>query len=161
LSDPRTSANLASVTRHGNETSRMCSLMQVRRLLFPGGIPGHSFLRSATQCPTANLSCAVAFDDHTIKKAPIIRTILAMEGLPPPIAKYPAAKNLSASRLFEIELNQNGRQNLEIARTRLWKGRKFCEGPPIGGTAEFRTTPAGQEESLTRPKEGKRSGQAR
>ena len=36
LSDLRTSANLASVTRHGNETSRMCSLMQARSLLFPG-----------------------------------------------------------------------------------------------------------------------------
>ena len=82
LSDLRTSANLASVTRHGNETSRMCSLMQARRLLFPGGVPGHSFLRSATQCPTANLSCAVAFDDHNIKMAPIIRMIFTTEGPP-------------------------------------------------------------------------------
>jgi hypothetical protein len=31
------------------------------------------------QCPTANLSCAVAFDDHTIKMAPIIRMILTTE----------------------------------------------------------------------------------
>ena len=106
LRNPRTSANLASVTRHGNETSRMCSLMQARRLLFPGGIPGHSFLRSATQCPTANLSCAVAFDDHNIKIAPIIRMIFTTEG--PPNAGRPnsAAKNSSASRLCEIELKQ-------------------------------------------------------
>jgi hypothetical protein len=64
-------------------------------LLFPGGIPGHSFLRSATQCPTANLSCAVAFADHNIKMAPIIRMIFTTV-LPPLVAKYPAAKNLSA-----------------------------------------------------------------
>ena len=56
--------------------------MQARRLLFPGGTPGHSFLRSATQCPTANLSCAVAFDDHNIKMAPIIRMIFTTEGPP-------------------------------------------------------------------------------
>src|SRR5262249_53308297 len=81
-SDRRTSANLASVFRYGNETSRMCSLMQARSLLFPGETPGHSLLRSATQCPTANLSCAVAFDDQTIKKAPIIRMIFTTEGSP-------------------------------------------------------------------------------
>ena len=75
LSDLRTSANFARVTRHGNETSRMCSLMQARRLLFPGGIPGHSFLRSATQCPIAKLSCAIALDDHNIKIVPIIKMI--------------------------------------------------------------------------------------
>jgi len=80
LRDLRTSANLASVTRHGSETSRMRSLMQARRALFPGGIPGHSFLRSATQCPTANLSCAVASDDHNIKMVPIIRMIFTTEG---------------------------------------------------------------------------------
>jgi hypothetical protein len=40
--------------------------MQARRRSFPGGTPGHSFLRSATQCPTANLSCAVALDDDNI-----------------------------------------------------------------------------------------------
>jgi hypothetical protein len=82
LSDRRTSANLASVTRHGNETSRMCSLMQARRLPFPGGIPVHRVLRSATQCPTANLSCAVAFDGHNNKMAPIIRAVFTTEGPP-------------------------------------------------------------------------------
>ena len=59
----------------------MCSLMQARRALFPGGIPGHRFLRSATQCAT-NLSCAVAFDDHNIKMVPIIRMIFTTEGPP-------------------------------------------------------------------------------
>jgi hypothetical protein len=93
----------------------MCSLMQARSLLFPGETPGHSLLRSATQCPTANLSCAVAFDDHTIKMAPIIRTIFAMEGLPPLVAKYLAAKNLLASRRFEIELNQMDDTTLKSA----------------------------------------------
>jgi hypothetical protein len=81
----RTSANLASVTRHGNETSRMCSLMQARRRSFPGGTPGHSFLRSASQCPIANLPCAVALDDHNIKMAPIMRMIFIMEGPPIPL----------------------------------------------------------------------------
>jgi len=56
--------------------------MQARSLLFPGETPGHSLLRSATQCPTANLSCAVAFDDQTIKKAPIIKMIFTIEGPP-------------------------------------------------------------------------------
>jgi hypothetical protein len=65
----------------------MCSLMQARSLLFPGVIPGHSLLRSATQCPTANLSCAVAFDDHNIKMAPIIRMIFTTEG-PPTAGSY-------------------------------------------------------------------------
>ena len=60
----------------------MCSFMQVRKLLIPGATPGHSFLKSATQCPTANLSCAVAFDDHNIKMAPIIRMIFTTEGPP-------------------------------------------------------------------------------
>ena len=83
LRDLRTSANLASVTRHGSETSRMRSLMQARRALFPGGIPGHSFLRSAAQCPTANFSCAVAFDDHNIKMVPIIRMIFITKEGPP------------------------------------------------------------------------------
>ena len=80
LRDLRTSANLASVTRHGSETSRMRSLMQARRALFPGGIPGHSSLRSAAQCPIANLSCAVAFDDHNIKMVLIIRMHFTTEG---------------------------------------------------------------------------------
>jgi hypothetical protein len=63
----------------------MCSLMQVRRLSFPGGIPGHSLLRSAPQCPTLRCwtvwSCAVAFDDPNIKMAPIIRMIFTTEVL--------------------------------------------------------------------------------
>jgi hypothetical protein len=85
LSYPATSANLASVTRHENETSRMCSLMHARRRSFPGGTPGHSLLRSATQCPTANLCCAVAFDDHNIKMVPTIRMIFATgKALPTP-----------------------------------------------------------------------------
>jgi hypothetical protein len=53
--------------------------MQARRLLFPGGIPGHRFLRSAAQRPTANLSCAVAFDAHNIKMAAIIGMIFTTE----------------------------------------------------------------------------------
>jgi hypothetical protein len=57
----------------------MCSLMHSRSALFPGGTPGQSFLRSATQCPTANLSRAVAFDDHNIKMEPTIRMILTTE----------------------------------------------------------------------------------
>src|SRR5262249_3068023 len=44
--------------------------------------PGHSFLKSATQCLIANLSCAVAFDDHNIKMAPIIRMIFTTKVLP-------------------------------------------------------------------------------
>jgi hypothetical protein len=60
--------------------------MQARSLLFPGTTPGHSFLRSATQCPTlhcrSDSSCAVAFDDHNIKTAPIIRTIFTTKGPP-------------------------------------------------------------------------------
>jgi hypothetical protein len=82
LRNLRTSANLASVTRHGSETSRMCSLMQVRRLFLPGGIPGHSFWRSALHLPPTTLSCAVASDDHNIKIAPIIKVILTTEGPP-------------------------------------------------------------------------------
>jgi hypothetical protein len=82
LSDPRTSANLAIVNRHGDDTSRMCSLMQARRLLFPDGVPGHKLLRSATQDPTANLACAVAFDAHNIKMAAIIRMIFTKALLP-------------------------------------------------------------------------------
>ena len=60
--------------------SWMCSLMQ----MFPRGIPppGHSFLKSATQCLIANFSCAVAFDDHNIKMAPIIRMIFTTKVLP-------------------------------------------------------------------------------
>jgi len=57
----------------------MCSLMQSRSALFPGGTPGQNFLRSATQCPTANLSCAVAFDDHNIKITPTIRMTFTTE----------------------------------------------------------------------------------
>ena len=76
LLDPRTSANLASLTKHGNETSLMCSLMQFRRLPCPGGIPRHSFSRSAAQDPpSAKRSCAVAFDDHNIKMTAILRMI--------------------------------------------------------------------------------------
>src|SRR6476619_689691 len=54
--------------------------MQFRRLSFPGGIPGHTFWRSALHLPpaTATLSCAVAFDDHNIKMEPIIRMIFIM-----------------------------------------------------------------------------------
>jgi hypothetical protein len=37
-------------------------------------------LKAATQYPTANLPCAVAFDGHNIKMAPIIRMIFTMEG---------------------------------------------------------------------------------
>ena len=60
----------------------MCSLIQVRRLLFPGWIPGHRFLRSAAH---ANLSCAVAFDAHKIKTAAIIRMIFTKKALLPSI----------------------------------------------------------------------------
>jgi hypothetical protein len=60
----------------------MRSLMQARRLLFPGGTPGQSFLRSATQCPTASLCCADAFDDHNIKMAPITSMMFRTEGPP-------------------------------------------------------------------------------
>jgi hypothetical protein len=56
--------------------------MQARSLLFPGTMPGHSLFRSATQCPAANRSCAVAFDDHNIKMAPIIKMIFTTEGPP-------------------------------------------------------------------------------
>jgi hypothetical protein len=62
----------------------MRSLMQARRALFPGGIPGHSFLRSAAQCPIANRSFAIAFDDHNIKMVQIIRMIFTT--LSPPTA---------------------------------------------------------------------------
>jgi hypothetical protein len=69
--------------------------MQARRALFPGGIPGHSFLRSATQCPTANLSRTVAFDDHNIKMVPIIRMIFStVTGARVPYAKTVAASNI-------------------------------------------------------------------
>jgi len=57
----------------------MCSLMQSRSALFPGGTPGQNFLRSATQCPTANLSRAVAIDDHNIKMVPTVRMIFSTE----------------------------------------------------------------------------------
>ena len=105
---PRASANLASLTKHGSETSLMCSLMQSRSLPCPGGIPGHSFSRSATQDPpSANFSCAVAFDDHNIKMAPIIKMIFITEGPPTRAIKY-LGKSLSASRRFENHLNQTG-----------------------------------------------------
>jgi len=76
----RSSANLASLTRHGDETSRMCSLRQFRRRSFPGWIPEQNFLRSGTQGAPDNLCCAVAFDDHNMKRMPIIKTIFTMEG---------------------------------------------------------------------------------
>jgi hypothetical protein len=34
------------------------------------------------QCPNANLFCAVAFDDHNIKIAPMMRMIFTIEGPP-------------------------------------------------------------------------------
>jgi hypothetical protein len=68
----------------------MCSLMQARRLLFPGGIPGHRFLRSAVQRPTANLSCAVAFDAHNINMAAIIKMIFTGRALLPTLS-HPAS----------------------------------------------------------------------
>jgi hypothetical protein len=59
----------------------MCSLMQSRSLPSPGEIPGHSFWVSALQDPpSANLSRAVAFDDHNIKMAAIIKMIFTTEG---------------------------------------------------------------------------------
>jgi hypothetical protein len=86
--------------------------------------------------------------------APIIRTIFTTEGLPPPV-KYTAAKNLSASRWFEIELNQNGRHNPEVRKNLVWEIAKILRGPsrppaenefwPSGGAcpdrAKFFVTP--------------------
>ena len=57
--------------------------MQARRRSFPGGTPGHSVLRSVKQCPIANLPCAVAFDDHNIKIAPMIRMALLIKKMLP------------------------------------------------------------------------------
>src|SRR3974390_645696 len=116
----------------------MCSLMQARRALFPGGIPGQSFLSSAAQCPTANLSCAIAFDDQNIKMAQSIGMTFSTEGSS--VVEYPAAKNLSASRRFEIEPNQmsgSPRANLfergEIGRD-LFPGGPCSMGCQSGAT---------------------------
>ena len=80
----------------------MCSLMQARRLLFPGGIPGHRLLRSAVQRPTANLSCAVAFDAHNINMAAIIRMIFTTEGTPTHVDMF----NGSWPNMIMIESNE-------------------------------------------------------
>ena len=83
LSVLRTSANLASATRHGYETSGCAPSCTLGACCLPGQTPGQSFPRSATQCPTLHrrsVSCAVAFDDHNIKTAPIIRMIFTTEG---------------------------------------------------------------------------------
>jgi hypothetical protein len=45
-----------------------------------------AFTEQRTQCPTANLSCAVAFDGHNINMAPIIKMIFTTEG--PPTGRY-------------------------------------------------------------------------
>src|SRR5262245_38049590 len=84
----------------------MCSLRQFRRLWFPGLIHGHNFLRSAMPAPTTTLSFAVAFDDHNIKMAPIIRMIFTTER-----SSYHRWLNIRRRRIyrfrrFDIELNQ-------------------------------------------------------
>ena len=70
----------------------MCFFMQSWSLPCSGGIPGHSFSRSATQDPpSADFCCAVAFDDHNIKMTAIIHMIFTTEG-PPTALRKPAAK---------------------------------------------------------------------
>jgi hypothetical protein len=85
--------------------------MHSRSVLFSGGTPGHSLLRSAAQCVTLRCrsgSCAVAFDDHNIKTAPLIRMIFTTEGLSLPQLNIRQRRTYQFRDGCEIDLNQMG-----------------------------------------------------